>query len=66
LVQKAKIDHLRLEVDFAEGETIHTENSYKYSPAEIDTLAAAAGLELERIWLDPDQRFQLSLLRPGA
>jgi dimethylhistidine N-methyltransferase len=66
LVQKVKIDHLGLEVDFAEGETIHTENSYKYSPAEIDTLAAAAGFELDRLWLDPDQRFQLSLLRPGT
>jgi uncharacterized SAM-dependent methyltransferase len=66
LAQKVKIDHLRLQVDFAEGEAIHTENSYKYSPGEIDTLAAEAGLELERVWLDPDQRFQLSLLRPGA
>ncbi len=59
--QKVKIDQLGLEVGFAEGEAIHTENSYKYSPAEIETLAADSGLHLERAWLDPDGRFQLNL-----
>jgi dimethylhistidine N-methyltransferase len=66
LAQKVKVGDLGLEVDFREGEAIHTENSYKYSPAEIDTLAATAGFELDRVWLDPDQQFQLSLLRPGT
>ena len=64
--QKVRIDQLRLEVDFAEGEAIHTENSYKYSQAEIETLAADSGLHLERAWLDPDQRFQLNLFRPAS
>jgi L-histidine Nalpha-methyltransferase len=61
--QKVRVDHLGLEVDFAEGEAIHTENSYKYSPAEIETLATDSGLYLEQVWLDPDQRFQLNLFR---
>jgi uncharacterized SAM-dependent methyltransferase len=56
-----KIDQLGLEVGFAEGEAIHTENSYKYSPAEIETLAADSGLYLDQAWLDPDGRFQLNL-----
>ena len=64
--QKVKIDQLGLEVGFAEGEAIHTENSYKYSQAEIETLAADSGLHLERAWLDPDQRFQLNLFRPAS
>jgi dimethylhistidine N-methyltransferase len=62
--QTVKIDQLSLEIGFAEGEPIHTENSYKYSPAEIETLAAHSGLELERAWLDPDRQFQLNLFRP--
>jgi uncharacterized SAM-dependent methyltransferase len=35
---------------FAEGETIHTENSYKYSPGEFAALAAKAGYRRTRLW----------------
>jgi dimethylhistidine N-methyltransferase len=59
--QRVRVDSLGLEVEFAAGEAIHTENSYKYSPAEIDALAAAAGLRTERAWLDPDRQFRLNL-----
>ena len=38
---------------FREGETIHTENSYKYGPGEVEALAAPAGLRLVREWTDP-------------
>ena len=48
---------------FEPGETIHTENSYKYSPSEIAALAEEAGLAVVRRWSDPDDRFDLSLLR---
>jgi len=64
--QKVKIEQLSLEVGFKEGEPIHTENSYKYSQAEIETLAAGSGLHLEQAWLDPEQRFQLNLFRPAS
>jgi L-histidine N-alpha-methyltransferase len=64
LAQKVKIDQMDLEVDFAEGEAIHTENSYKYSSEEIESLVSAAHLEIERAWLDPERLFQLSLFRP--
>lgn len=37
---------------FHVGETIHTENSYKYGPGEIEALAAEAGLGLVRAWTD--------------
>ncbi len=66
LAQRVKIDHLGLEVSFAEGEAIHTENSYKYSSAEIETLGAIANLDIERVWLDSDRRFQLSLFKPAT
>jgi uncharacterized SAM-dependent methyltransferase len=66
LAQRVKIDHLGLEVSFAEGEAIHTENSYKYSREEIETLAAAARMDIEQVWLDSDRRFQLSLFKPAT
>ena len=47
------------EYAFAEGETIHTENSYKYAPEEFETLASDAGFALERIWMDPDRLFSV-------
>jgi uncharacterized SAM-dependent methyltransferase len=41
-----------MEVDLAAGERIHTEDSYKYSPAEIETLARAAGFRSPTSWRD--------------
>jgi len=64
--QQVAIDRLELHVPFAAGEPIHTENSYKYSPAEIEELARAAGLRLERQWLDADGRFSENLFTAGA
>jgi len=37
---------------FAEGETIHTENSYKYAPAQFTTLLQSAGFARVRCWQD--------------
>lgn len=61
--QTVVIEDLDMEVVFAEGETIHTENSYKYSIAEIDALAEGAGLEVERRWFDSERRFGLNMLK---
>jgi L-histidine N-alpha-methyltransferase len=63
--QRVPIDDLALDVDFADGETIHTECSYKYSPAEIDALAVDASLAVERRWCDRLGRFSLNLLAPS-
>jgi dimethylhistidine N-methyltransferase len=38
---------------FAAGERIHTENSYKYTPAEFATLLGEAGFRDVRCWQDP-------------
>jgi dimethylhistidine N-methyltransferase len=61
--QRVRIEALDREIAFAAGEPIHTENSYKYSLAEILGLVRASGLDLERQWLDPDRRFSVNLLR---
>jgi L-histidine N-alpha-methyltransferase len=60
--QTVRIDRLELEVSFVAGESIHTENAYKYSFAEIDALAAGAGLRVEEQWLDGPMRFSANLL----
>jgi L-histidine Nalpha-methyltransferase len=48
---------------FQPGETIHTENSYKYSREQIAALAGEAGLAVERTWTDPNEWFSLNLMR---
>jgi dimethylhistidine N-methyltransferase len=50
---------------FARGESIHTENSYKYAPSEFALLGRTAGWELVRMWSDPNARFGVYLLRAG-
>ncbi len=44
---------------FAAGETIHTENSYKYSVGGFRRLAARAGWAAEHGWTDADGLFSL-------
>ncbi len=63
--QRVRIEALDLDVDFAAGETIHTENSYKYSHDEIDWLAGASGMERETCWLDADGLYSLNLFAPA-
>jgi dimethylhistidine N-methyltransferase len=42
---------------FSEGETIHTECSYKYSVEEFCELAAKAELQIKKFWKDPEDLF---------
>jgi dimethylhistidine N-methyltransferase len=51
--------------EFRAGESIHTENSYKFSVGEFRTLAAEAGLASLRVWQDPDALFSLHCLGRG-
>jgi len=47
-----------------EGESIHTENSYKYSIAEFEGLARRAGYRPARVWTDAEALFSIHLLKP--
>lgn len=47
---------------FREGETIHTENSYKYTVPGFQRLAFRAGFESRRVWTDDDQLFSVHYL----
>jgi dimethylhistidine N-methyltransferase len=45
--------------DFAAGESIHTENSYKYTLESFAELAREGGWRSEAQWLDPEGLFSL-------
>jgi L-histidine N-alpha-methyltransferase len=60
--QRVRIEKLDLEIDFAQGELIHTENSYKYDKTGIAKLAADTGFTLSHTWLDSQERFSSNLL----
>lgn len=47
---------------FAAGESIHTENSYKYTDDEFCRLALAAGFQPVAVWSDADRLFSVHLL----
>jgi dimethylhistidine N-methyltransferase len=49
-------------IAFAEGEFIHTEDSYKYTEEDFTGLARAAGWQVHAVWTDPQRRFALGLL----
>lgn len=48
---------------FEEGETLHTENSYKYTAEGVRRLARDAGFEPEQEWSDASGWFRLFWLR---
>lgn len=62
--QRVAIRALGMDVEFARGERIHTEDSYKHSFEELDALARSAGFEVTRRWLDGRGWFAESLLVP--
>ncbi len=49
-------------VQFAAGETIWTESSYKYDRPMLDTLVSSAGFAVTRLWTDPAERFWVAFL----
>ena len=47
---------------FRDGESIHTESSYKYSMARFKTLVEAAGWTLRQSWTDANALFSVHVL----
>ena len=60
--QTVTVGGLGLAVEFAEGELTHTENSHKYDPAQLRSLAAKTGFDLSQTWTDEAGRFSSNLL----
>lgn len=49
--------------EFAAGETLHTENSYKFTVDSLRALARQAGFTPGPVWTDPDHLFSLHWLQ---
>lgn len=55
-----------VDFDFAEGDSVHTENSYKYTVPGFQALAREAGFAPVACWTDPARRFSLHWLASGG
>jgi dimethylhistidine N-methyltransferase len=61
--QTVLIDRHR--IDFAAGETIHTENSYKFTERSLIALIKDAGFGAPQWFQDPEHYFAVALAYPG-
>ena len=59
---RPKLESVDSTFDFAEGEAISTEYSYKYTVEELQRLAADAGFTPSRVWTDERQLFSVHYL----
>ncbi|MEO8585078.1 MAG: L-histidine N(alpha)-methyltransferase [Acidobacteriota bacterium] len=63
VTQRVTIPRAGVVANFAAGETIFTESSYKYEPRGVERLALAARFRPERQWIDGDAKFALTFCR---
>ncbi len=61
LPQTVQIPALDLRLEFSAGETIHTENSYKYRPGQAESMLTEAGFAPATTWTDERGWFAVSL-----
>ena len=59
--QRVDIPAAQVSLQFAAFETIHTENSYKFTPKTLGALLEDAGFTIEQTWTDPRQWYGLTL-----
>jgi L-histidine Nalpha-methyltransferase len=59
--QRVVISASNITVEFAEGDTIHTESSYKFTREEIVALAAECGFAEKKSYTDAGGRYALGL-----
>ncbi len=59
--QRVAIPALDLKLTFSDGETIHTENSYKFTPESATALLASGNFTVTHHWTDPWRWFGVYL-----
>lgn len=64
--QEVRVAALGRSYSFAEGEAIHTESCHKYALADVDRIAHAASIRVDRLWSDPREWFTVALLAPNG
>ena len=60
--QSVNIPAAGLQVEFKEGETIWTESSHKYRPADVAAMAQRTGFRCDGQWIDEEWPFAQNLL----
>jgi dimethylhistidine N-methyltransferase len=65
-LRRQKVRMLGKCFEFRAGETIHTENSYKYTIESFAALARGAGWTTGAVWTDPERYFSVHALVPEA
>jgi uncharacterized SAM-dependent methyltransferase len=61
--QRVCIRAAGVDFEIEEGESIWTESSYKYRPAEVAAMLGRAGFSAVDQWLDADAGFALTLVK---
>ncbi|MEK6336840.1 MAG: L-histidine N(alpha)-methyltransferase [Acidobacteriota bacterium] len=61
MAHSVRIQKIDLEVAFVAGESVHTENSYKFDLRMLENLAGITGFFLEKTWHDSNKRVSFSL-----
>jgi uncharacterized SAM-dependent methyltransferase len=61
IAQQVSIAGLEMEVKFARGETIHTENSYKFTGQGVSSMVERAGFAVTQCWTDEREWFGVYL-----
>jgi len=65
-VKRQKVRILGETIDFRAGETIHTENSYKYSVESLNALAGGVGWMPIKAWTDAKKYFVIAAFKLQA
>lgn len=52
-----------IQLEFFDGESIHTENSYKFTVDSFQKLAQAAGFTAAKVWTDDEELFSVHYLK---
>lgn len=63
--QTVEVRGLNLSLSFNAGERIHMENAYKFDPEGLRTLGNKSAFDLQRTWLDKQNRFSSNLFLAG-
>ena len=63
--QTVRLGDLSTTIQVEPGESIWTENSYKFTRRSTTSMLEEAGLRLERWYADADEMFALALAAPG-
>ncbi len=64
--QEVEIPALRMRVTFDAGETIHTENSYKFTPTMVESILRNGRFRRDCTWTDAKRWFAVHLARTSS